>query len=62
MLEKLAYVLLGVIIPAICFALSIPKYPEEPRWQFNKWSGCLLMVPSGRIGYPFYPLLLYSIG
>ena len=61
MLEKLAYVMLGVLSPAICFSLSIPKYPIQPEWQEGGWSRYLAMIPSGRVGFAFYPLLLYSM-
>jgi hypothetical protein len=60
-LEKVVYIILGVLLPLLCFVLSAHRYPAEPEWQSGGWDRYLLFVPSGRVGYPFFPLLACSM-
>lgn len=60
-LERVLYSALGVVLPVVCFVIAFRGYPPEPDWQKGGWDRYLLFVPDGRVGFPFYPLLIYSM-
>jgi len=61
-LEKCVWVALGVVLPVVCFGIAAGGYPMEPDWQSGQWNCYVSFIPDGRAGFPFYPLLLYSMG
>lgn len=60
MLEKICLIALGVVLPLICFVLASRDYPLEPDWQ-KGGDSYIAFLPDGRAGFPFYPLLVFSM-
>ncbi|MGD0899035.1 MAG: DUF6688 family protein [Thermoguttaceae bacterium] len=50
--------LVGVILPFICFAIS---YPDSPVWQSGVPSAYAQLLLSHKASVPLYPFLLYSM-
>jgi hypothetical protein len=50
----------GILLPMICFAASIKRYPGAPDYQRGEWLDCLTLVPSVLASWPFAPLLFAS--
>jgi hypothetical protein len=61
LLEKVVWLALGVLLPLVCFGIAAPHYPSEPEWQKGGWGRYIAFIPDGRAGFPFYPLLIYSM-
>jgi hypothetical protein len=47
----------GILIPMLCFAASIKRYPGAPDYQRGSWFDTLTLVPSVMASWPFAPLL-----
>jgi hypothetical protein len=60
-LQAVAMAGYGVILPAACFALSATGTPWGPEWQDGSRSAYLGLMLSGKCGWPFVPLLLFSM-
>jgi hypothetical protein len=59
MLLRFAWVIAGIILPAICFAIG---YPDQPSWQSGSVGAYAKLLMSHEASLPLYPLLLYSMG
>lgn len=60
--EALAHIAFGAVLPIVCFAMSAPGYPgvDQP-WQSGQLRMYAGQIPRAACAWPFYPLLLYSI-
>jgi hypothetical protein len=47
----------GILLPIVCFAASLRRYPGAPDFQRGEWSDYLTLVPSVTASWPFAPLL-----
>ncbi len=47
----------GILLPMLCFAASLKRYPGAPDFQRGWWFDYLLLVPSVMASWPFAPLL-----
>jgi hypothetical protein len=55
---RCAWVLAGVILPLICFAIS---YPNQPIWQSGEVEDYAALLMSHEASLPLYPLLVGSM-
>jgi hypothetical protein len=58
---RIFHFLTAVILPLVCFAMSVASYPPGPDYQRAYWSDYLGLIPTARVGWAFYPLLIFSI-
>jgi hypothetical protein len=47
----------GILLPMVCFAASLKRYPGGPDYQRGYWLDYLTLVPSVGASWPFAPLL-----
>jgi hypothetical protein len=47
----------GILLPMLCFAASLKRYPGAPDYQRGSWCDYLTLVPSVMASWPFAPLL-----
>jgi hypothetical protein len=47
----------GILVPMLCFAASLNRYPGAPDFQRGSWCDYLIMVPSVMASLPFAPLM-----
>ncbi len=47
----------GILLPMLCFAASLQRYPGAPDYQRGEWLDYLILVPSVPASWPFAPLL-----
>lgn len=47
----------GILLPMMCFAASVNRYPGGPDYQRGYWFDGLTLVPSVGASWPFAPLL-----
>jgi hypothetical protein len=47
----------GILLPMLCFAASLKRYPGAPDFQRGSWFDYLTLVPSVMASWPFAPLL-----
>jgi hypothetical protein len=58
---RFAGVYAGVLVPAVCLLWSIAGYPGGPDWQSGRLGDYAKLFLSARSGWPFFPLLVYSM-
>ncbi len=54
-------VYVGALVPVISFAMTWDSPPQMPEWQSGHLHAYLSFFLSGRVGYVFYPLMLYAM-
>jgi hypothetical protein len=59
---RFAAMVAGVVLPLICFALALAGSPLGPTWQSGRFNEQVGLLLSGRVAWPFFPFLLYSMG
>lgn len=52
----------GILLPMLCFAASLKRYPGGPDYQRGQWLDFLTLVPSVGASWPFAPLLFAATG
>ena len=57
---KIAFILTGVILPVICFAVYA-EFGEDPKWQSGELSAYAQLLLMTKPTVAFCPLLLYSM-
>jgi len=58
---RLAFLYAGVVLPVICHAMTVNDSPLAPSWQSGSMDDKLSFALSGRVGFVFYPLMLYPM-
>jgi hypothetical protein len=58
---RFAGIYAGVLVPAVCLTWSLAGYPFGPEWQSGRVGDYAKLFLSARSGWPFFPLLLYSM-
>ncbi len=58
---RLAFLYAGVALPIICHLMTIDEPPDAANWQSGSLDDKLSFTLSGRVGFVFYPLMLYPI-
>jgi hypothetical protein len=58
---QLAFVYAGVVLPVVCFLMTLHGPIDAPAWQSGAIHDYFAFLLSGRAGYVFFPLLIYSI-
>jgi len=56
-LESAVLAAAGILLPMVCFAASLNRYPGGPDYQRGQWFDYLTLVPSVMASWPFAPLL-----
>jgi hypothetical protein len=51
----------GVVVPAICFTVACFGSPLSPEWQNGEPWNLVRLQLEGKVAWPFFPLLLYSM-
>ncbi len=59
--ERVVHFITAIVLPIACFAISSTHYPPGPEWQRNHWADYLGIIPTTQAGWPFYPLLAFSM-
>lgn len=59
--ERIFHAFTALLLPIACFLISAESYPPGPEWQRGQWLDYLGLIPTARVGWPFYPLLLFSM-
>jgi len=59
--ERIFHFGTAIVLPVVCFLISIKQYPPGPEWKREKWSDYLGMIPTASVGWSFYPLLAFSM-
>jgi|GEM_PF-693439 len=57
----LALVYAGLVLPAICFLMTVRQSPDPPRWQSHQLRDYAWLLLSGPVHFVFYPFLLYAM-
>jgi hypothetical protein len=53
--------LFGVVLPCVCFGLSMQRPFEGPTWQSGRWSDVVALMLGGWPSWAFYPILIFSM-
>ena len=59
--ERIFHAFTALLLPIACFAISAMSYPPGPEWQRGKWADYLGLIPTAKVGWPFYHLLLFAM-
>jgi len=55
------FVLVGVLLPVVCFLLVFAGAPEEPDWQSGRYADYAWLLLGGSRTWAFYPFLIYCM-
>ena len=58
---RLAFLYAGVVVPVMCHAMTVDSPPDAADWQSGSLDDKLSFALSGRVGFVFYPLMLYPM-
>lgn len=59
--ERVVHLAVCLGLPLVCFGISASHYPAGPEYQSGHWVDYLGLIPTSRVGWPFYPLLLCAL-
>jgi len=57
----LAFFYAGVVLPVVCHAMTFDEPPDAATWQSGALEDKLSFTLSGKVGFVFYPLMLYPM-
>lgn len=60
-ISRLGYVMLGLLLPILCFLFAFNQSLIAPDWQDNRWTGTVQMLYGGWPLIIFFPLLFYAM-
>lgn len=58
---RLALLYAGVVVPVMCHTMTVGSPPDAATWQSGALDDQLSFALSGRVGFVFYPLMLYPM-
>ncbi|HEY8666146.1 MAG TPA: DUF6688 family protein [Tepidisphaeraceae bacterium] len=60
-LENIAHVAFGVLLPMICFIIAAEKHPLAAEYQSGAWHDYVSLIPSATVSWPFFPLMALAM-